>query len=72
MRRLKLFQKPFSYLLNAEYISPQQRVTLRQMAIDEGIIAPGTLWNHITTRGQDTVQRVCIHKLFGQLDSKET
>jgi len=39
---LKLFLKPFSYLINAEYITPQQRATLRQMAIDEGIIAPST------------------------------
>jgi hypothetical protein len=39
---LKLFQKPFDYLLNAEYITPQQRAQLRQMAIDEGIIAPNT------------------------------
>lgn len=39
---LKLFLKPFNYLLNAEYISPQQRAQLRQMAIDEGIIAPNT------------------------------
>jgi hypothetical protein len=39
---LKLFQKPFDYLLKAEYFSPQQRAELRQMAIDAGIIAPGT------------------------------
>lgn len=39
---LKLFQKPFNYLLNAEYITPQQRAQLRQMAINEGIIAPST------------------------------
>jgi hypothetical protein len=39
---IKLFQKPFDYLFNAEYITPQQRATLRQMAIDEGIIAPST------------------------------
>jgi hypothetical protein len=39
---LKLFQKPFHYLSNAEYISPQQRAQLRQIAIDEGIIAPST------------------------------
>jgi hypothetical protein len=36
------FQKPFDYLLKAEYFSPQQRAELRQMAIDAGIIAPGT------------------------------
>jgi hypothetical protein len=31
---LKLFLKPFDYLANAEYITPQQRAQLRQMAID--------------------------------------
>jgi hypothetical protein len=39
---LKLFQKPFTYLLNAEYISPEQRPQLRQMAVDAGIIAHST------------------------------
>ena len=38
----KLFLKPFNYLLNGEYISPQQRAQLRQMAIDGGIIALNT------------------------------
>jgi UDP-galactopyranose mutase len=37
---LKLFQKPFDHLFNGEYITPQQKAELRQMAIDEGIIAP--------------------------------
>ena len=39
---LKLFQKPFHYLFNAEYITPQQKAELRQMAVDAGIIAPST------------------------------
>ncbi len=39
---LKLFLKPFDYLFNAEYISPQQKAELRQQAIDAGIIAPST------------------------------
>jgi hypothetical protein len=37
---LKLFLKPFDHLFNGEYITPQQKAELRQMAIDEGIIAP--------------------------------
>ncbi|MDQ5868666.1 MAG: hypothetical protein M3530_02940, partial [Thermoproteota archaeon] len=39
---LKLFQKTFDYLFNAEHITPQQKAKLRQMAIDEGIIVPST------------------------------
>jgi hypothetical protein len=41
-KTLELFLKPFPYLANAEYITPQQRAQLRQIAIDEGIIAPNT------------------------------
>ena len=41
-KTLELFLKPFDYLFNAEYITPQQRAQLRQMAVDEGIIAPST------------------------------
>lgn len=39
---LKLFLKPFDYLFNAKYITPQQKAELRQMAVDEGLIAPST------------------------------
>lgn len=39
---LKLFQKPFDYLFNGDYISPQQKAELRQMAIDSGLIQPST------------------------------
>jgi hypothetical protein len=39
---LKLFQKPFTYLMNAEYISPQQRAELRAMAAAEGVIRHDT------------------------------
>jgi len=39
---LKLFQKPFHYLFNADYITAQQKAELRQMAVDAGIIAPST------------------------------
>jgi hypothetical protein len=38
----KLFLKPFQYLFNADYITPQQKAELRQMAIDQGIITPST------------------------------
>ena len=38
----KLFLKPFDYLLNGDYISPQQKAELRRMAVDAGIIAPST------------------------------
>ncbi len=41
-KTLELFQKPFDYLFKGEYISPQQKAELRQMAIDEGIIATST------------------------------
>ena len=41
-KTIELFLKPFDYLFNAEYISPQQRAELRQMAIDSGLIAPST------------------------------
>ena len=34
-KTLELFLKPFDYLFNAEYITPQQRAQLRQMAVDE-------------------------------------
>ncbi len=39
---LKLFQKPFEYLFNADYISPQQKAELRQQAIDAEIITRST------------------------------
>ena len=41
-KTLELFLKPFDYLFKAEYITPQQKAELRQMAIDAGIIAPST------------------------------
>ena len=47
-RTLELFLKPFDYLFNAEYITPQQRAQLRQMAVDEGIIAPSTPLESLT------------------------
>ena len=31
---LKLFLRPFDYLFNADYITPQQKAELRQMAVD--------------------------------------
>ena len=41
-KTVELFLKPFEYLFRADYISPQQKAELRQMAVDEGIIAPST------------------------------
>ena len=41
-KTIELFLKPFYYLLKSEYITPQQKAELRQMAIDAGIIAPST------------------------------
>ena len=41
-KTLELFLKPFDYLFKAEYITPQQKAELRQMAIDAGTIAPST------------------------------
>ena len=39
-KTIELFLKPFDYLFNAEYISPQQRAETQ--AIDAGLIAPNT------------------------------
>ena len=41
-KTMELSLKPFNYLFDAEYITPQQRAELRQMAVDEGLIAPST------------------------------
>ena len=41
-KTLELFLKPFDYLFEAKYISPQQRAEARQAAIDAGLIAPST------------------------------
>jgi hypothetical protein len=46
---IKLFLNPFDYLINAEYITPQQKAELRQMAVDAGIIAPSTPLEPTTT-----------------------
>jgi hypothetical protein len=35
----KLFLKPFSFLYNAEYISPEMKVQYRQEAVDRGILS---------------------------------
>lgn len=38
----KLFLKPFSYLFNAEYITPEMKSQYRQEAIDSGyLVEPG-------------------------------
>jgi hypothetical protein len=37
-KTFELFQKPFEYLYNAEYLSPQVKAELRQAAVAEGLI----------------------------------
>lgn len=39
-KTLELMTKPFEYLYNSDYISPQLKTELRQRAIDEGILPP--------------------------------
>lgn len=36
----KLFLKPFSYLFNAEYMTPEMKAYYRQEAIDQGLLSP--------------------------------
>ena len=46
----KLFLKPFSYLFNADYITPQMKAQYRQEAIDQGFLAaPNTTITTTTT-----------------------
>ena len=35
---MELFLKPFEYLANSEYISPQMKAELRQQAIEPGLL----------------------------------
>jgi hypothetical protein len=37
-KTFELFQKPFEYLYNAEYLSPQVKAKLRQAAVADGLI----------------------------------
>jgi hypothetical protein len=37
-KTFELFQKPFEYLYNAEYLSPQVKAELRQAAVADGLI----------------------------------
>ena len=41
-KTIELFLKPFDYLFEARYISPQERAQIRQASIDAGLIAPST------------------------------
>ena len=41
-KTIERFLRPFDYLFKGEYISPQERASLRQAAVDAGIIAPST------------------------------
>lgn len=38
LKTFELFQKPFEYLYNAEYIAPEVKAELRQAAVSEGLI----------------------------------
>jgi hypothetical protein len=38
LKTFELFQKPFEYLYNAEYLSPQVKAELRQQAVADGFI----------------------------------
>jgi hypothetical protein len=35
---MDLFLKPFDYLFNSDYITPQQKAELRQQAIEMGLL----------------------------------
>ena len=35
---MDLFLKPFEYLANSEYITPQMKAELRQQAIEQGLL----------------------------------
>ena len=39
-KTLELFLKPFDYLFEAKYISPQERGAIRQASVDAGLIGP--------------------------------
>ena len=39
-KTLELFLKPFDYLFEAKYISPQERAAIRQASVDAGLIGP--------------------------------
>jgi len=54
-KTLELFQKPFEYLFNAEYIPPEVKAELRQAAVADGTIH-GTIadYNNIQARSTAT------------------
>jgi hypothetical protein len=37
----KLFLKPFTFLFNAEYITPEMKAQYRQEAVDQGLLSAG-------------------------------
>ncbi len=39
-KTMELFQKPFAYLWNADYLGPQLKAESRQRPIDKGLISP--------------------------------
>jgi hypothetical protein len=42
LKTFELFQKPFGYLFNAEYLSPQVKAELKQAAVADALIG-GTI-----------------------------
>ena len=55
----ELFQKPFEYLYNAEYIPAEVKAELRQAAVSEGLIGGNVSdYNQFTrtTAGKNTYQ----------------
>jgi hypothetical protein len=49
-KTFELFQKPFEYLYNAEYLSPQVKAELRQAAVADGLIG-GNISSTSRTQG---------------------
>jgi hypothetical protein len=52
-KTFELFQKPFEYLYNAEYLAPQVKAELRQAAVAEGLIG-GTARDYNQPRSSAT------------------
>lgn len=58
-KTFELFQKPFEYLFNAEYLAPQVKAELRQQAVAEGLIGGNISDYHpprSDTTGKNTYQ----------------
>jgi hypothetical protein len=53
LKTLELFQKPFEYLFNAEYIPAEVKQELRQAAVSEGLIS-GTASDYYNQPGRSS------------------